>query len=626
MRLFSSQTIAAMRNSIAAGQPKAQAWQQLVQRVDAWCAVPAELPNVSGGWIHKYICPTTWLPLMYDGNRPNEHRSPAGTTCEGVAYDEAWLAWRHREIADMSRDAALAFVITNEARYLAEVERILLHYAAFYSNFAGADTAEAWMIPARVFNQALTEALWAIPAIHAFDLVADALDADVREKIVVDLLEPLGNAMVQAQDSLINNNNVKSNYMAWFNAVLGCVGYTIGNPTFVEKAIDGPGGFVAHLDVGVLTDGMQYEVTPYYHNFVVLAYIILAEAAKTNGRDLYSHTSATGQSIATMWRAMTRLTLPDGTIADLGDGSYWIDSIFDRELIEVYEVALARDDFFSSGLSATLAHAYARSHRERNSWAALLYGLNTPDLNTTMRAAVEVLPDAGVALLPASSGLVAVAPFGAMRGSHSHGDQLSLQVWPFSNDAGCVLYGIPARFDWYQDIYAHNSLVIDGVSPKEFGQAAHQLTDSKAGPMLSLEATNYYPAQVSRQVQAGRNTLTDSLSVTADDTHTYDWVFYVDGDLTLQNHAATTVNKPLGDTTATAQIQLTKQLDAVNSAIFHITHTEQAYTLRLQTAAPVTLMLGNAPGTSWDPTQRRHVIVARSVGKDQSYNMVISHD
>ena len=658
MRLFAGSTIDALKHHSAPNRPKHADWQRLIARVDAWCAAAAEIPSQSGGWIHNYICPTHWLPIAYVGDS-QLHHCPAGHTVEGSKFDEAWLAWRHRQFADTAREVALAYVVTGQANYLAEVERVLLAYADFYANFEGADSAESWMLTARVFNQALTESLWAIPLIHAFDLVSADLDATIRQQIERDFLRPLAGTISQAQDALIAKDDVHHNYMTWFNAALGCLGYTLEDAELIERAIDGAGGFINNLSAGVLPDGMQYEVTPYYHNFVVLAYVILAEAAAANGRDLYAVRGATEkQSIIGMCEALTQTLLPDGRTADLGDGSYWIDSVYDRELIEVYEIAASHRPDFSS-FKTMLTYAYARSQRERDGWAALLFGAEsiTPQPQT-INPQPQHLPDAGVTILRASPELAAVALFGAFRGSHSHGDQLSLQVWPFSNDAGCVLYGISARRDWYQDSYAHNSLVIDGQTQRQFSQATHTLGQIVNSHMLSLQSTDAYGrCKVLRRIYTGENRLEDVINVYADAAlakkssifhitgdshpnssiaeavdkpapkdHTFDYVFHVDGELLLTNLATETIDEPVGASVAAQQIFLVEKAIDVNSAEFTITHAGETYNLTLIGKEPFDLLLGTAPGTSWDPTQRRRVIIGRTIGQSQSYSMTITHD
>ncbi len=76
--------------------------------------------------------------------------------------------------------------------------------------------------------------------------------------------------------------------MAWLNVTLGCLGFALNDQTLIDRAIQPPAGFTTHLSKAILADGLEFEGTPYYHNFVLLANLILAEAAKANGIDLYA--------------------------------------------------------------------------------------------------------------------------------------------------------------------------------------------------------------------------------------------------------------------------------------------------------------------------------------------------
>lgn len=623
MRLISPVTLTKLRQRIQLGQPFYKDWQDFLARVDGWCDADELLSSASGGWIHNFICPVHWLPLDYDSASLYDHKCPAGDSWSEPKHNEAWLAWRHRQIAEQARDAALAFIITSEATYLAEVERILTHYATFYANFAGADTAKSGMVKGRVFNQALTEAIWAIPLVHAYDLVAEVLSASVRKDIEQKFLYPVANTMLNAQNELIQRDRIESNYIAWFNAALGCIGYAIQDDALVDRAIDGPAGFINHLSSSVLPDGFQYEISPYYHNFVLVAYLILAESALANDRNLYDIRGQEGQSLQSMWRVLPQIMLPDGAFADLGDGSYWQESVYDHELIDVYEIAYARDSHPT--IAATLSHAYARLPKGRGHWNALLYGID--QLSTEPHTLQQqYLPESGIAILHQADKLTAVCTFGAYRGSHSHGDHLGLQVWPFSNDAGSVLYGLQVRRDWYQNSYAHNVLVVDGQTQTTFSHAQHKFSESAGQARLEMWSVDAYPeTEVSRTVVVDGDKISDTLEVTAKTTHAYDWVFHVDGDLVLTNVATEAVTGAIGSVGLTSQITLTASAKMIAEAEFNIVYGGECYFLALQGDSAFDLFLGTSPGRSWNPTAKRHTIIGRTVGTGQRFHMIIKH-
>lgn len=195
-------------------------------------------------------------------------------------------------------------------------------------------------------------------------------------------------------------------------------------------------------------------------------------------------------------------------------------------------------------------------------------------------------------------------------------------MWPFSNDAGCVLYGIPARREWYQDSYAHNTLVVNQQSQTTFSQAIHQANGSE----ICLKAVDAFPnVSVTRKVAIHAGALVDVLTASAESEQLYDFVFHVDGSLTVEAASVEPMDERAGSSVAAQQIELTKKIAGVDSAEFTILYNNQTFALVLAGNEPFDVLIGTAPGTSWDPTQRRHVIIGRTQAKTQQYQTTIKH-
>ena len=82
---------------------RAQPWYQDVvssvqARVDVSIARGLGIPELPGGWLHKYVCQESWMPLRYDPLDPVNHRSLLGKTYRGEPFDGGWRVWRHREL------------------------------------------------------------------------------------------------------------------------------------------------------------------------------------------------------------------------------------------------------------------------------------------------------------------------------------------------------------------------------------------------------------------------------------------------------------------------------------------------------------------------------------------------
>ncbi|MBE2220717.1 MAG: heparinase II/III family protein [Anaerolineae bacterium] len=636
MRLFSAATIKQAKKK-SESPTWAANWQALQHRVEAWQSQGAQVPVEAGGWIHNYVCPDHWQPLTYDGNLPDKHMCPEGHVLVGEKYDAAWRVWRHRQLADLAREAGMAYQVLGSesgrenvcAAYAETAVSILNQYADFYTRLDGRADAESWMLTGHAFNQALTEALWAVPLIHAYDLVVDTLTTAQQERLKRDLWEPLTAVITRAQDNLIAQDKVESNYMAWLNVTLGCLGFALNDTALVDRAIEAPAGFKPHLEQAIWADGLEYEATPYYHNFVLLADLILAEAAKTNGIDLYSVTDSQGQSITSMGCAFAQLAWPDGSIVDLGDGSYWQDSIYDSEICQAYEIlnSAAPEPLFAAALSA----AYTRRGAARDNWAALLYGASVTSTPSTSSgngpstsfpstgSGSTFLKESGIAILRSEKELAALVPFGPYRGSHHHFDRLSLTVWPFSKEAGCPLYGLEARRAWYPHSYAHNTLVVDGQSHAQCGGELLDWT----GHSLYVTAPDAYPGvHFDRTTKLLNDTIWDELAVQSNKPRTFDWVFHLDGDVTFLGEL-----EPLSGTLAAdgpasfITLQAQKQID--KTVTLDIAFNENNYRLTLAGERPFTLLIGKAPGTSRYPQQPRLVLIGRTIGVHQRYRTTI---
>ena len=208
--------------------------QSIKERVDAEFDY-LNLPDQPGGWIHKYIHPTSWMPLVYDGHQPTYHATADGAVMSGEDYDGGWRAWRHRELADWARDAGILYHLLEDSLYANAITKILLDYTTLYTRFRGDSDAEDWMLKGHAFNQALTEALWAVPLVQAYDLIRDTLSAEDNDVIVGQLLRPIADTLSSAHDNLINQNRLESNYTAWLLAGLGQLAFALDDKDLKQE-------------------------------------------------------------------------------------------------------------------------------------------------------------------------------------------------------------------------------------------------------------------------------------------------------------------------------------------------------------------------------------------------------
>ncbi len=659
MPIFHSNDLARARQRVKENSWSAKILAAIRARADDWLAHPAKVPTLAGGWVHDYACPDHWCALAFDPASPYAHRCPHGETRAGDKLDAAWRVLEHRRIANAARDLALIFALTDEHTYANAACKILSQYAHQYANYAGADSAPGWMLKGRVFQQALTEAIWTIPIAQAYDLIRMSLYEEQDAQIVNALLRPIVGTLSIAQDDLVNQQKkLQSNYNAWLIAALGLLGYALRDPVLVEHAIDSPAGFRAHLAAAILPDGWEHEGTPYYHNFVALGYTILAQAARANDRDLYAERGPGGQSIEAMWRAFAALAFPDGTIPQIGDGAYWRGSTFAAEICETYEVALARTDDpefawllkCTYDLSLRGAHpersgaqskdratkqspsdAEIASHqplamtaRTRDAWTALLFAeRDLADAPTPARKSV-CFSSVGIAVLRDHTNTQQVCvPFGAYAGAHSHLDRAAIQVFPWSTDPGNTPYGTAARAEWYRQTAAHNTIVVDG-QPQTECQA--QLLNFEVTPdttILWLSADEAYPGvRLTRLITMANGIVKESTLVDSDTDHTYDWIVHLDDECEIADLVLEPVLGEFAETGAYRFIVPYARRRYAGKFLVRAKCAEKPLRLTVTADAPLEIILARAPARADAPLKPRQMLIARA--RQHRVNFVVT--
>lgn len=607
MSIFSSGVLEQTKQRMAQATRAANVFSAVRARADAWLSHLGDLPTQAGGWMHQYVCPEHWGYLLYDPNSSTEFRCPHGETFTGEPFAGGWRVLRHRQAGAMARDLGLLYALAGNGRYAAEARHILEHYARFYPRFEGDASAQPWMLKGRAFHQALTEAIWAVPIAQAYDLIRPALAPDDKANLINGLLRPIVETLVAAQDELVfNQNKLTSNYNAWLIAALGSLGYALSDAALVARELDGPAGFCAHLAAAIRPDGFEHEGTPYYHNFVALAYTILAETARMNDRDLYAERGPQGQSIEAMWSALASLAYPDGSLPEANDGAYWARGPFAAEVCEVYEVALARTN---NPLFAQMLNRHSASQKHDH-WTALLFG--TQDLAEKHSSALPSarLVSSGFAVLRNTGAQAACIPFGPYGGAHGHFDRLALNIWPWSVDAGTPPYGVKPRQSWYQQTAAHNAVVVDGQSQAPCAGKLLSWNDST----VWLSADDAFPGvRFSRLVTLIDNTLTDLAMLDSDAVHTFDWLLHVDGECEFTGLAP--ASGKLAESEAYQFITLVARGRCEGTLAFSVRHQAQVYRLSLTADTPFEMSVGNCPSTAAAPTLLRTSLIARVRGR-----------
>jgi hypothetical protein len=411
------------------------------------------LPPGPGGWWHDYVCPAHGLELNHSGLLTGAFPEAGASCTHGCTIDTpkvrgAWTVLAHQACGRRILELAESLDPADNEVALSLLSRYAGRYAELPANH---QDAQSWMLRGRLFQQALTEAIWAVTIGRASWLLADRGVEVVPE--VRELLASLVTAAGAARAALIDDGRFTSNYVAWFCAA-GAV--CSRDPDWLE----GPQGLYAHVLAATHSDGWQWEASTYYHSFVLRA-AVLAVAAVPGAKP----PPDVRDRLATMVDVLAILRTAGGLLPALHDGPYDRPG-FDDELAEL---------------------------------AKLISGGPPPP-----GTGVTVFHEAGYAVLR-GSGLHAVVDFGPHGGSHGHRDKLALYLYgattSWQPDPGQVPYGHASWRRYYASAAAHPTYSVDGLEQAECGGRLVEATDRS----VTVECTDVFPGVTARR----RLTLTD---------------------------------------------------------------------------------------------------------------------
>lgn len=494
-----------------------------------------DIPQRRGGWWHEYVCPAhgTELGPARDGAFPCPH----GCVLTGEPYAGAWAVLAHQRAARSLRRLAVIARAGNDGelgvqastcgdlavRAAAADEAVagLCRYAELYRRLATEVRADVqpWMLAGKLFQQALTEAIWGTSIALAVQTLAGVVPVE-RLRPAAELLRSLRDGARDARAVLLERDDFTNNYTAWLNAAGATASRALallGEPDETAAWVEGPHGVAEHLAAAVYPDGWEWEGSSYYHVFVLRAYLL----ALRGRRDLLIG-ELPGRLAAMIQVVVTLATDRDAVVPALHDTPYG-DPGWDEELYELCLLAAALPEAPDLGwLAAPLAGRLPteitgwRATETRGWFGSAQMGLFAPP---PPRRESRLFPDAGYAVL-AGHGYRAVLDLGPHGGSHGHLDKLALYIYGsaarWQPAYGVPPYGHPWRRSYYRATSAHPTLTVDDTEQAEadgrllYWRAAGDIAE------VGAEAEVYAGVRFERHVRADEGWLLDVVRVTAD--------------------------------------------------------------------------------------------------------------
>lgn len=495
---------------------------------------------------------------------------------------------RHQLNSQLISDMGLLFQLGGDAAHAERAAQMLMRYADHYLEL-GFQPQRNTNPPGRIFHQILNENMWLVYASLGYGCVRHTLDDAQRRHIEERLFHPMVEMFMvkYAHDfDRIHNHGL------WAVAATGLCGIVLGEPRYVDVAVDGiagdreQGGFLAQISQLFAPSGYYIE-GPYYHRFAIRPLLLFAEALHVHRPELDIYGYKNGV-IGTTVRTLLASAYPDGRFPALNDASR---SMGIRDEGVVIAAAIAHARYGDAGLRPRLA-ALARQQDEV--WvhpAALALAAEAdrladaaPPLWPSMELDEGPLGDRGAQGILRARGQdgdisMAIMNYGQHGMGHGHFDTLGITLFNHGDE---VLreYGfarwinVETKFggrylaenkSWARQTLAHNCVVVDEACQNGFSveraDSVHGTphffdASTPAAQVMSAFANDHHPGVGMQRsllmlTLPGIDTpvLLDLFRLRSEDTHRYDYALQYSGQVTAVNleceHARSW--SPLGD-------------------------------------------------------------------------------
>jgi len=567
-----------------------------IRSADTAISEPLVFPPRGGQHNQWYQCETHQIALRSEGER---HVCPVDEQVfSGYPFDDVVFSRVHFRNLDRALDAAWAFALTEEEKYLRFARRVLLGYADRYLTYpyhanGMNDLLMAGMMGGHLEEQTLDEAVLLSRKIGpAYDLIREALTEPERARIEDDLIRPMLETIGKCRFG-------KSNWQSWHNAGMLAGGVLLDDPSYVDRALYDPyNGLGFQLEHCVSEEGMWYENSWGYHFYTLEALVTLAESARRAGLDGWQH-----PVLAQMLLLPMRYAMPDGSLPRFGDA---------------VSTRPGRPHLFDAAYSALGDPRLCAGTSSSPTWSSVVYGRRSAARDTEEPGG-EVFQSAGHAILRSTGEkrLTTAITFGQPGGFHGHFDKLSFVFFGYGRELGVdpgraksQAYRLPIHRDWYRATIGHNTVVVDGRSQRPAGgKLTHFAATDRDAVAVVRCSTAYEGVLHDRLVYQSESYLLVLDRMSSSAHHVFDWVYHGLGELISHSPGD---EAGLGDGQGVEYIRSIRRLRASAPSRLAFVTADVTTNVTITSVGHLKVFLGNGPFRSVE--ERAPLILARDSG------------
>ena len=470
--------------------------------VDEWIAVPRDRADWKPGWWHDFVSPKDGSHLTWTPEIPGEQvaflHSPSDPHVDVTPKRlAAWVAELRGRNAGMMRRAALLYRLTAAPGYGEWAAAQLDFYADHYLSFEPQRPDQQ----ARLYWQSLDEAVNGIVYADTARLLEPLADAGRRQRWWDGLFAPMARMLAVGYPRI-------HNIALWHRCAEARIALAFGDEAMWRKALDGPYGVHAQIARGITADGLWFEQSFHYNEYVVSAAATLFTAAGIHGRA--DSLALDVARVENLLLAPIALRFPNGMLPNPADGTG-----IETAPHEAFLARVSRIYPTAIGLTAVA---------NRKDWDTLLDppGASPPPapLPKVMSMNLEA---SGMALLRKGPWQVFLH-VGQLDRSHAQSEALNFSAScgadDITHDPGTVGYGSPLHRDYYREGLNHNVPLVEGLGEKQPQRGRLVAFDGQAG-VMTAEQPAYQPGvSASRTLRIDGERLVDEVTVSCADGRT----------------------------------------------------------------------------------------------------------
>jgi len=239
--------------------------------VDNWFVKTRDRLDLQAGYPNDYVDLKTGAAVAWSDTNPEP---AAGTTDKEKAYKAAWVAIMRQVNIGYALDSARIYQVTGDTKYAEIAARQLDFYADNYGKWP----LRTAVGNSRMFGQTLEEATSVLQMLETAHALAPYATAARKAKWRDGVFFPIATNLQAYSWGTLNNINL------WCAVATAAIGMEHGNAAWTDAGLTGPRSVAAVMTQGVTQDGIWYEGSFAYNNYVLLALARLFDLASAAGR------------------------------------------------------------------------------------------------------------------------------------------------------------------------------------------------------------------------------------------------------------------------------------------------------------------------------------------------------